>query len=152
MSFYSGSDGQLIYAPQTAEFTDGKSSGEQVIAKVRNWSYTSTTASLDTTTLGDTDRTLRHGIRSASGNAEILYYNDQPNDMANAGTLIREHLRKQDNPQFHIKFKIGRGTSDVYYAVYKCLITSMTINMAVGEVTSVNISFDLNDAPVAYRL
>jgi hypothetical protein len=170
MSFYSGSDGQLLYAESyngissSGVMQDGDdNSVEKVIAKVRNWSFTSTTASLDTTTLGDTDRTMRHGIRSASGNADLLYYTGASSSMASARTLIGRQLGEaeddddlgvsDDEPgQFFIKFLIGRGTSNPYYLISKCLITSMTVNMAVGEVASVSIAFDLNGAPVKYRL
>ena len=61
MSFYSGKDGRLLI--------DGTAA-----AKVRNWSYQASMQTLETTTLGDTDRTITNGIRSHSGACSLFYY------------------------------------------------------------------------------
>ena len=53
-NYYSGKDGELYIEGTKA-------------AKVQNWSFSESMATLDTTGLGDTDRTLEPGIRSYSG-------------------------------------------------------------------------------------
>ena len=63
-------------------------------------------ATLDTTTLGDLDRTVTEGIRSTTG-----------------------------------KFIEG-----------ECLLTSVSMTMAVGEVLSADVSFEMNGAPRAMVL
>lgn len=171
MSFYTGSDGQLLLAPRDAEPNSegilydraGRNIVEKQIAKVRNWSFTSSTATLDVTALGDTDRTFREGIRSASGNADIFYYTYEGGNITNVTELIEYQLGERsdvgggsfsdDEPEkFTLKFLIGRGTTNPYYLIGRCAITSMTINMAVGEVSSANIAFDINGALVKYRI
>ena len=170
MSFYTGSDGQLLLAPKNAV---PDSSGvlkdanndtvEKVIAKVRNWSFTSSTATLDVTALGDTDRTFREGIRSASGSADIFYYTYENSSQTNVTELIEYQLGERDDigggfysddepEKFTLKFLIGRGSENPYYLIGRCAITSMTIRMAVGEVSSANIAFDINGALVKYRI
>jgi len=170
MTFYSGSDGQLILAPQYSEpdsngvlrDKDSNEIVEKAIAKVRNWSFTSSTATLDVTTLGDTDRTFRRGIRSASGNADIFYYTGS-DGQTNVTELIeyqlgdRENLYpggvSEDEPQaFSLKFLMGRGTQNPYYLIGRCSVTSMTITMAVGEIASASISFEVNGALIKYRI
>ena len=163
MAFYTGSDGQLWFAPQEAVPTaNGALPGETLIAKVRSWSFTSNTATLDVTSLGDTDRTFREGIRSASGNASIFYYSKSPNQ-GNASQLINMQLGDRSNPdvgtnsddepgKFTLKFLIGRGTANPFYLIARVAITSMTLTMATGEVCSADISFDVNGAVVQSRI
>ena len=173
MSFYTGSDGQLLLAPKNAEPNsegilydrDGIHIVEKQIAKVRNWSFTSSTATLDVTSLGDTDRVFREGIRSASGNAEIFYYtNEDPsNNLTNVTELIEYQLGERADPnagtfsddqpeKFSLKFLMARGTTNPYYLIGRCAITSMTLTMAVGEIASASIAFDVNGALVKYRI
>ena len=163
MSFHTGSDGQLWFAEQGAiPDADGTLPGQTLIAKVRSWSFTSTTATLDVTALGDTDKTFREGIRTASGNASIFYYTKSPNE-GNASQLINKQLGDRDDPnvgtnsedepgKFSLKFLIGRGSQNPYYIICRVSITSMSLTMSVGDVCSADIAFDVNGAPVQFRL
>ena len=71
--YYTGKDGALSIAGQ-----------DQV--KVTNWSIQADLEMLEITTLGDNDRNYTPGIRSFSGNATLLYYEDAAgrNDAAKA--------------------------------------------------------------------
>ena len=129
MSFFTGSDGQLILAPRNS-VPDGRgilkdpntdARVEKLIAKVRSWTFTSSTATLDVTSLGDTDRTFREGIRSASGNADIFYYTNTTASGTNVTELIEFQLGERTNTEqgfasddepekFTIKFLMARGT------------------------------------------
>ena len=71
MGFYSGRDGELYVAGTKA-------------AKVQSWSFSSSMAVLETTSLGDTDRTLESGVRSYSGSARLFYYVETPGSGANS--------------------------------------------------------------------
>ena len=71
MGFYSGRDGELHVAGTKA-------------AKVQSWSFSSSMAVLETTSLGDTDRTLESGVRSYSGSARLFYYVETPGSGANS--------------------------------------------------------------------
>ena len=170
MSFFTGSDGQLILAPRDAvPDSNGilkDASGntvEKVIAKVKSWTFTSSTATLDVTSLGDTDRTFREGIRSASGNADIFYYTHTTDSGTNVTELIEYQLGERtdteagyasdDEPEkFTIKFLMARGTQNPYYLIGRCAITSMSIRMAVGEIARASIAFDINGALVKYPI
>ena len=59
--FYSGTQGQMFINGDRA-------------AKVRSWSFSSSWALLDTTTLGDTDATATTGIRTNTGSCQLFYY------------------------------------------------------------------------------
>ena len=170
MGFYTGSDGQLLLAPRDSTpdssgvlRDDDGNSVEQVVAKVSRWTFTSSTATLDVTSLGDTDRTFREGIRSASGNAQIFYYTDTQSSGGNLSTLLEYQLGDRDvvgqgflsddEPEkFSLKFLMGRGTQNPYYLIGRCAITSFQLTMGVGEIASANIAFDINGALVKYRI
>ena len=170
MGFYTGSDGQLLLAPRDSTpdssgvlRDDDGNSVEQVIAKVTRWTFTSSTATLDVTSLGDTDRTFREGIRSASGNAQIFYYTNSSSSLTNLSALLEYQLGDRDavgqgflsddEPEkFSLKFLMGRGTQNPYYLIGRCAITSFQLTMGVGEIASANIAFDINGALVKYRI
>ena len=170
MGFYTGSDGQLLLAPRESTpdssgvlRDDDGNSVEQVIAKVTRWTFTSSTATLDVTSLGDTDRTFREGIRSASGNAQIFYYTNSSSSLTNLSALLEYQLGDRDavgqgflsddEPEkFSLKFLMGRGTQNPYYLIGRCAITSFQLTMGVGEIASANIAFDINGALVKYRI
>ena len=170
MGFYTGSDGQLLLAPRESTpdssgvlRDDDGNSVEQVIAKVTRWTFTSSTATLDVTSLGDTDRTFREGIRSASGNAQIFYYTNSSSSLTNLSALLEYQLGDRDavgqgflsddEPEkFSLKFLVGRGTQNPYYLIGRCAITSFQLTMGVGEIASANIAFDINGALVKYRI
>ena len=168
MGFFTGSDGQLLLAPRDSTpdssgilKDDSGNTVEQKIAKVTRWTFTSSTATLDVTSLGDTDRTFREGMRSASGNAQIFYYTE-----SNGGNLsklleyqlgdrdvVGQGFLSDDEPEkFSLKFLMGRGTQNPYYLIGRCAITSFQLTMGVGEIASANIAFDINGALVKYRI
>ena len=53
--------------------TGAPASGD-AMAKVTNFSFNQTNAVIETTALGDTDRTVIPGVRSLSGSCKLFYY------------------------------------------------------------------------------
>ena len=157
MAFFSGTDGELQIADQTATTTTGgELTGQRTIAKTRSWTFNSTTEILDTASLGDTDRTHRVGLRSATGSADILYYTTSDNT-GNITELLNFALGdrdpgsggiSEDGPEkFTIKFKIGRSGNKNRYIICKVTITDLQITSSVGEITSATLSFAASGAP-----
>ncbi len=74
--FYTGRDGSLLL--------DGVTQ-----AKVTSWSFSSDLETLETTTLGESQRSYTPGVQGASGSATLLYYraDDGRND---AGALLKK--------------------------------------------------------------
>lgn len=144
MAFYSGANGQLLI--------DGV-----VAAQVRNWSFNSNVASLSTTTLGDTDETVIAGVRSSSGNCSLFYYQASPGGGGSASTLLQKIIKARTtatNPgvapaaeTVQLKLRINDGSTNGRYLDCDCVLTSVAITMAVGEVLSADVSFQLNGAP-----
>ena len=164
MPFYTGTDGQLIIAPKAAEPNgDGVMPGEKAIAKVRSWSFTSTTVTHDVTSLGDTDRIYREGLRNGSGNASIIYHTNETG-LGNVSELINLQMGERetgapsggisdDDPlKFKLKFVVGRGSGNAYYLIVFCGITTLQVTMSVGEICEANMAFEFNGAPQKFRL
>ena len=164
MSYYTGTNGSLVLAPITGvPNADGVIPGEKVIAKTKSWSFATNTQTIETTTLGDTDRTFQEGIRSGSGNAEIIYYVPQGSSQANVTDLLELAIGDRpipgksgvspDEPEkFSMKFVIGQDGETVRYLYVRCAITQLQINHAVGEICTASFSFEFNGSPVKYRL
>lgn len=162
MPFFTGTDGSLSIALQSAEpNTDGSLPNETPIAKTKSWSFSTATEVLDTSSLGDTDRTHRVGLRSATGTADIHYYTTQ-NNLGNITQLLNYALGdrdpgsggiSEDGPEkFTIKFKIGRSGNKNRYIICAVTITNLQITSSVGEITNATLSFAVSGAPKQFFL
>lgn len=143
-SFYSGQNGQLFI-------------NDTQVAKVSNWSFSATQAVLDTVSLGDTDRTLISGLRTASGSCTLYYYQDTVGGLTNTATLINGivkgapgttggHSITATTEQIKFKLKIDDGSTNGRYIEFYAWITNFSMNSSVGSVLSSNVSFEVNGA------
>lgn len=126
---YTGRDGRLLI--------DGT---EQI--KVSNWSMTGNLETLETTTLGDSQRTYTPGVQEFSGSASLLYYNDGTgrND---AATALKKVLRvagvsASDTVDLRLRLVEGTTNQDVRLTAY---ITSVSFGASVSEISRADISF-----------
>jgi hypothetical protein len=126
---FTGKDGRLLL--------DGI---EQV--KVTNWSLTGNLEMLETTSLGDNQRTYTPGVQEFSGSATLLYYNDGAgrND---ASTVLRKVLRidgvtEGDTVDMRLRLLEGATNHDVRLTTY---ITSVSFGASVGDVSSAQVDF-----------
>jgi len=126
---YTGRDGRLLIDEV-----------EQI--KVTNWSMTGNLEMLETTSLGESQRTYAPGVQEFNGNATLLYYSDSAgrND---AATALKKVLRisgisNGDTVEMRLRLINGNVNSDVLLTTY---ITSVNFGASVGEVSSAEISF-----------
>jgi|TARA_R100001082_G_scaffold66709_1_gene37692 hypothetical protein len=143
VAFYSGQDGQLLI--------DGAKA-----AKVQSFSFSSSQAVLETTSLEDTDRTLIAGVRSYSGSARLFYYQASAGSGGDVTTLINKCIKAgsgagdgtaADSSSVTLKLKIDDGSANGRFITFSAFITSLSMNSSVGEVLSADISFEANGAP-----
>jgi len=163
MPYYSGQHGRMRYTVQ-----EGNSPAQRASATVKNWSFTTSLATLDTTNLGDTDRTTTAGIRSHKGNCQIFYYTDDPATKANnsASDLINSLIKRVTNTsatgapgvaaesavvRFEFALMDGSATTGRIIA-FNARITGASMTMAVGEVFGANLSWEATGAPVEMTL
>ena len=124
---------------------------EQV--KVTNWSMTGSLEMLETTSLGDSQRTYCPGLQEFSGSATLLYYNDGEgrND---ASIALRKVLRvdgvsQGDTVDMRLRLLEGSTNHDVRLTAY---ITSVSFGASVGEVSSAEINFQGTGALTAVTI
>jgi hypothetical protein len=121
--------------------------------KVTNWSMTGNLEMLETTSLGDSQRSYCPGVQDFSGSATLLYYNDGTgrND---AATALRKVLRidgvsSGDTVDMRLRLVEGTSNQEVQLATY---ITSVSFGASVGEVSSAQINFQGTGALTAVTL
>ena len=120
MTYYSGKDGTLTY--------NGSS-----VAKVSNWSFSSSIDTLETTAISDSDRSYVPGLRQYSGSATVFYYDDAPK------ALLQRIIGTSAVSESDIlALKLGWGGK---YVQGNVIITSGELNCAVGEVMQATIQF-----------
>lgn len=141
-SYYSGHNGKL--------YLDGSE-----LARVANWSVTSSVNLLNTTALSDTDNSVIPGIRSNSGSCRIYFYrdDDKKNDCS---TLLKKLIKQSDgssNPnsapkpdKVKLKLYVDVGTTAGNYIEGEAYLQSAGMVMAVGEVLSADVQFQFTGA------
>jgi len=126
---YTGRDGRLLI--------DG---AEQI--KVTNWQMTGSLEMLETTSLGESQRTYTPGVQEFNGSATILYYNDGTgrNDAALALKKVLRINGVSDGDTVDLRLRLVEGNSnhDVRLTAY---ITSVSFGASVSEISRADISF-----------
>lgn len=119
MTYYSGKDGTLTY-------------NGTAVAKVSNWSFSSSVDTLETTVLTDSDRSYVPGLRQFSGSATIFYYDDAPKP------LLQRIISTSAISESGVTLKLGWGSKYIQGSV---IITSGELSCAVGEVMQATVQF-----------
>lgn len=145
-NYYSGTKGSLF----VGDADQGISTAQDEVAKVRSWSFSASTSTLETVSLGDFDRTIISGISSASGSASIYYYAATTTGSKNSGVLSSNIIdtiipsSTQERPK--VRFRLQ---SDSNHRIdFDAVITNFSMTNAVGEVMSATVEFDVDGIPV----
>ncbi len=150
-NFYSGKDGALY----VGKATDGST---VEIAKLQNWSFSMSMAVIESTSMGDTDRVLHNGLRSYSGSARAFYYTDAVGGDSKLNKVLTAAIKESEgtaggdganaeSEQVTIECVLKDGSAP-RSLVFNAWITSVGISSSVGEVTSVDFSWEANGAPL----
>ena len=137
---YTGRDGRLLI--------DGTTQ-----LKVTSWTLTGSLEVLETTTLGDSQRSYTPGVQEFNGSASLLYYKDD-GGRNDAATALKKVLRvggvaSTDTVTLILRLVDGTSNSDVNLTAY---ITSVNFGANVGEVTRAEISFQGTGALTAVTI
>ena len=147
MTFYSGQNGRMKI--------QNSAGGYDKLAKVQNWSINTTMSPLATTTLEDTDQTFISGLRTSTGSCRLFYYDSGGSSSTNdCSTLIKklmkEHKQNEGegvaDPPENVVFQLQVLGSTTKTIEVEALLTSVSMTMAVGEVLSADVSFQVNGA------
>ena len=147
MSYFSGQHGSLYIDSVKA-------------AAVTNWALSTSMSPLSTTTLEDTDNTIISGLRTTTGSCTLFYYQD--GDKNSARDLIEELIKERttgsvdgiaaETELVTLKLLINDGTTEGKFITVEALLTSAAMSMAVGEVLSADVAFQVNGAPTSVDL
>ena len=107
---------------------------------------------LEITAMGDTDRTLKPGVRSYSGSARAYYYTATAAGAPNVTDLLTAVIKNSgtDSDKVTLKLRLeetsGSDTNarDIEFGAY---VTSVSMSSSVGEISSVDFSFEVDGAP-----
>ena len=129
---YTGRDGSMRGPRGAATVTYGK---------VTNWTLQADLETLETTSLGDAQRSYAAGVQSFSGSATLLYYNDGTNN--DAKELLQKIITQGPagvTAPVTLTLRLSDGAVN-NEATFNAFITSASIGAAVGEVSAAQISF-----------
>lgn len=111
------------------------------VAKVRDVSLSITRDALETTGIGQHDRTFEYGVRSTSGSGTLLY------DDADTGTrnLMNRILSDQDiKSNLSLVLDAGKALGTVSGDV---ILTQVGISVSAGDLVAVPITFTVSGKP-----
>ena len=129
MAVLTGADGRLMY-------------GTKAVGKTRDWSISISKDGLETTELGDVDRTYVEGLRGTTGSATLLY---DPGS-TDANKLLDTIFETKGSVE-EVSFVLNKSDG----SVFKCngFLTSVSPSVSVGAVSAVSISFQVSGKPVS---
>ena len=137
---YTGRDGRLLI--------DGT---EQI--KVSNWTLTGSLEVLETTTLGDSQRSYAPGVQEFNGSATLLYYRLEAGESVTLTqfTALLGKIQKvgavTEADRVKLKLRVGAGgADDIEFFAY---ITSAQVGVSTGELVVVPIQFTVDGDFVA---
>jgi len=109
--------------------------------KVTAWSFQAEMDMLECTTLGDDDRNYVPGIRSFSGSATLLYYQDDAN-RNDAASLIKQVVATGTPSTTPVSMKLRLRDGSNYKDIgFNAFISSVNYAANVGEIVNAQISF-----------
>ena len=114
--------------------------GGSVVCRVRNWALNITRDALDVTCLGQEWRDYVTGLKGATGSATVLY---DPDETA-AVALMNSIFAAGANGSTSVEFVLG--TAENRQLTAQAYVTSASPSVSVGEVTSVDVQFQINGA------
>jgi predicted secreted protein len=111
------------------------------IAKVRDVTLNINRDALETTGIGQKDRTYAYGIRGTSGSGTLIY------DPADGGTdAIINQILAETEALSSIQLKLDTGSTDGTISG-SVLITATGASVSVGDLITVPISFTISGKP-----
>ena len=105
------------------------------LARVANWSLNGTVESLEVTNLGDNERNITPGLKSAQGTSSIFYYDDAPKPLISK-VFKTGAATEADRVLLSLRF----GTKKIDVNAY---VTSAEVSCQVGAVMQANINFQV---------
>ena len=139
--YFSGKDGKLFVGDSAA-----------AVGQLQSWSFSQSMSILEITAMGDTDRTIKPGVRSYSGSARAYYYTPTAGGTPNVTDLLTAAIKTDSTESDQVTLKLrleetADSDTDARDIVFKAYITSVSMGSSVGEISSVDFSWEADGAP-----
>ena len=135
MAHHSGQHGRMYLQNANAARVE--------VGFLKNWSYSMQQSPLDTTCMGDVDKTIIQGVRSTTGQASLLYYSSS--GTSNAATAWNAIFPGADTPPKKVDIELEvTGGGNIKMEAY---VTNFNMTCAVGEVVTAEVSWEAIGAP-----
>ena len=137
--YFSGKDGALYV-------------GGAEVGQLQNWSFSQSMSILEITAMGDTDRTIKPGVRSYSGSARAYYYTSSQTSNPNVTDLLKAAIKDSgtESTPVTLLLRMEETTGSASNArdfTFTAYITSVGLSSSVGEISSVDFSWEADGAP-----
>ncbi len=112
---------------------------------------------LEITAMGDTDRTLKPGVRSYSGSARAYYYTSSATAAPNVTDLLSAAIKgsgtESDKVTLICRLEETAGSSsNARQLTFSAYITGVSMSSSVGEISSVDFTWEADGAPISDEL
>ena len=156
-----GANGKLFVKNTNLTTTGGSSE----IFRVKDWAMTFSHSPIETTCLGDFDKTYVGGLRNYQVTGTLLYFQETGSNF----TLLLQNMLGGNNPPSlgtgsptdrtfgatggpepqlaRMYLEMRQGTEDSSDMTVYGFMTDFTITCAVGEVVSANFTFQVHGKP-----
>jgi len=162
MGFLSGNSGSIQFGDASVVDTsvDPETGWRTTDTKITNWTLSTSSQLLETTTLGDYDKTSTYGIRTTSGTLKLFYYTTPGADGLINGTVdnnsasffihaLQRASTQADSAAIPVKLRLylndqnyaGRLANRDYVDL-DANLTSVSFGSNVGELVAVDVSFE----------
>ena len=144
--YFSGKDGKLFVGDSAT-----------AVGQLQSWSFSQSMSILEITAMGDTDRTIKPGVRSYSGSARAYYYTDTAAGAPNVTDLLKAAIKTDSSESGQVTLKLrleetADSATDARDIVFKAYITSVSMSSSVGEISSVDFNWEADGAPTTDNL
>ena len=161
MGFLSGNSGSIQFGDARYVNTDvdPEAGWQDTDTKITNWTLNTSSALLDTTTLGDYDKTSVYGIRTTSGTLKLFYYTTpgtngliQGSPKNNSASFFISCLQREATTasggipvrlRLYLDDQNRIGSLTIRdYVELDANLTSVSFGSNVGELVAVDVSFE----------
>ena len=169
MGYLSGNSGSIEFGAAYIVDIPSDTGWRSTDTKITNWTLTTSSALLDTTTLGDFDKTSVYGLRTTSGTLKLFYYTApgsgvvQGNIDNNSASFFIHMLQRASNEadpeSIAVKLRLylndqnktgSMSTRD--YVDLEANLTSVSFGSNVGELVAVDVSFEATGPVIESRV
>lgn len=168
MGYFTGRTGKLYLGTVFSANTEPKPQTSEAVLKIRDWSLDTNLELLEISSIDSGVKTYTPGMSSATGSATVLYYRKEANDTGIQFTDLLNKVMKTDgawtntsttttasvtaSDMVSMILRVGESQTitggvvtdykdDIAFYAY---ITSASLKVGTGELSSVGIQFTVN--------